>query len=375
MSPFAKINSARSPLLLTVVAALLATLIVGAMVTVARHKTVTIDVDGEIRSLGTMASDVRGALDDAGYPIGERDAVAPGPDAGLSDGDEIVLRRARELLLMVDGQVQTIWTTALTVDEALRGVDMAADAHVSADRSQRLPLDGASLAVHNPRTISIADNGGPLTEIRAAGPSIGDFLTAAGTPLGEQDTVAPGAETPLTDGLEVHVTRRSTDVRTETLPIAPPENRVDDPAMDEGTRVVEHPGTPGERSAEFEIVTVNGDEAERRELNSETLREPQPATVRVGTKPKPTAPAVSNGSTWDALAQCEATGNWSANTGNGFSGGLQFTQQTWAGFGGTQYAPSAHMATREQQIAIAENVRAGQGWGAWPSCSSKLGLR
>lgn len=76
-------------------------------------------------------------------------------------------------------------------------------------------------------------------------------------------------------------------------------------------------------------------------------------------------------SDWDALAQCESGGNWGINTGNGFSGGLQFTPSTWAGFGG-QGNPQD--ATREQQIAVAENVLAGQGWGAWPSCSAQLGL-
>ncbi|MPY11983.1 transglycosylase family protein [Arthrobacter bussei] len=76
-------------------------------------------------------------------------------------------------------------------------------------------------------------------------------------------------------------------------------------------------------------------------------------------------------SDWDALAQCESGGNWGINTGNGFSGGLQFTPSTWAAFGG-QGAPQN--ASREQQIAVAENVLAGQGWGAWPSCSAQLGL-
>ncbi len=88
-----------------------------------------------------------------------------------------------------------------------------------------------------------------------------------------------------------------------------------------------------------------------------------------------TAPAVADGSVWDSLAQCESTGNWAINTGNGFSGGLQFTPSTWAGFGGTAYAPEAWQATREQQIAVAEKVQAAQGWGAWPACTSKLGLR
>ncbi|MCY1238372.1 Resuscitation-promoting factor Rpf [compost metagenome] len=82
-------------------------------------------------------------------------------------------------------------------------------------------------------------------------------------------------------------------------------------------------------------------------------------------------PTATSTSTWDALAQCESGGNWSTNTGNGFSGGLQFTDSTWAAYGGTGSAASA---TREQQIAVAENVQASQGWGAWPACAAKLGL-
>ena len=75
---------------------------------------------------------------------------------------------------------------------------------------------------------------------------------------------------------------------------------------------------------------------------------------------------------WDALAQCEASGNWAANTGNGYYGGLQFLPRTWTAFGGTGMP---HQASREEQIAVAQRVQASQGWGAWGGCSSKLGLR
>jgi resuscitation-promoting factor RpfA len=77
--------------------------------------------------------------------------------------------------------------------------------------------------------------------------------------------------------------------------------------------------------------------------------------------------------TWDRVAQCESSGNWSISTGNGFFGGLQFTASTWRAFGGTQFAELANHATREQQIVVAERVLAGQGWGAWPVCSRKAG--
>ncbi|MFI0819417.1 transglycosylase family protein [Streptomyces sp. NPDC021098] len=78
--------------------------------------------------------------------------------------------------------------------------------------------------------------------------------------------------------------------------------------------------------------------------------------------------------TWDKVAQCESTNNWDINSGNGFYGGLQFTQSTWEAYGGTAYAARADLATRAQQIAVAEKVLDGQGPGAWPVCSGKAGL-
>ena len=79
-------------------------------------------------------------------------------------------------------------------------------------------------------------------------------------------------------------------------------------------------------------------------------------------------------SVWDAVARCESGGNWSINTGNGYYGGLQFSSSTWRAFGGTQYAPNAHQATKAQQIAVAQRTLAKQGPGAWPTCSKKAGL-
>ena len=79
-----------------------------------------------------------------------------------------------------------------------------------------------------------------------------------------------------------------------------------------------------------------------------------------------------NDGVWDQLAQCESGGDWSTNTGNGYSGGLQFSPDTWAAYGGQG---DASQATREEQIAVAERVQAAQGWGAWPSCSAEIGLQ
>ncbi len=79
--------------------------------------------------------------------------------------------------------------------------------------------------------------------------------------------------------------------------------------------------------------------------------------------------------TWNRLAQCESSGRWHINTGNGYFGGLQFSASTWKAFGGRKFARNAHRAKKVEQIKIAERVRRHQGWGAWPTCSRRIGMR
>jgi nucleoid-associated protein YgaU len=83
--------------------------------------------------------------------------------------------------------------------------------------------------------------------------------------------------------------------------------------------------------------------------------------------------AAADAGVWDRIARCESGGNWHINTGNGYYGGLQFSASTWRAFGGTAYASTADQATREQQIAVATKVQRSQGWGAWPTCSTRAG--
>lgn len=107
---------------------------------------------------------------------------------------------------------------------------------------------------------------------------------------------------------------------------------------------------------------------------------PRPAAApapRAQTQPRPAptpapADASVNGGVWDRLAQCESSGNWAINTGNGYYGGLQFSLSSWRAVGGTGYP---HQASKAEQIARAEKLKAIQGWGAWPACTAKLGLR
>jgi LysM repeat protein len=99
-------------------------------------------------------------------------------------------------------------------------------------------------------------------------------------------------------------------------------------------------------------------------------RSPSPARSQRSASPR--GSAAVGGSVWDRLARCESGGNWSTNTGNGYSGGLQFSAGTWRANGGSG---SAHTASRAEQIRVAQRVLASQGWGAWPACSARLGLR
>jgi hypothetical protein len=151
-----------------------------------------------------------------------------------------------------------------------------------------------------------------------------------------------------------------------------------------GKTKVEQSGRSGTRTLTFRVVREDGKVTKRKRTSSKVTTQPRNRVVVVGTKaPKParssrsgsgsgSAPSVASGSVWDRLAGCESGGNWSINTGNGFYGGLQFTLSTWRGYGGSGMP---NRASREAQIAVAKRVQAAQGWGAWPACTAKLGIR
>ena len=99
------------------------------------------------------------------------------------------------------------------------------------------------------------------------------------------------------------------------------------------------------------------------------VTEPPQTTTTSTTQP------VSESSRWDQLAECESGGNWSINTGNGFSGGVQFLRSTWLAMGGGEFAPDAYLASKAEQIVVAERLLKVSGWGAWPGCTRKFGWR
>jgi uncharacterized protein YabE (DUF348 family) len=356
-----------------VVGALLVALTFAGGYAVAAHKTVTLTVDGTETTVSTMKSRVIDVVQENGFEVGDRDDLFPAADAEVGQSDTIVLRRSRPLDISLDGQgARQVWTTASTVDEALAQLQMTDSAPAAASRASRVPLGGMSLPVVTPKTVQI-DDGGAVRTVHLAAPNVAGLLEAAGAPLQQRDRVVPAASAPVVDGMQIQITRIRVEKVTERLPLHPADTRIEDVNLNMSRQIVEDAGTPGVQDVTFAVSKVNGVETGRLPVANVVVSPARNAVLRVGAKPGTEVPPVRAGATWDALAHCEAGGNWSINTGNGYFGGVQFDQNTWERNGGLRYAPRADLATREEQIAIAEVTRARQGWGAWPTCSGRLG--
>lgn len=375
MDALNKLHESRSPLLRGVVGALLVTLTAAGGYAVSTHKTVTLDVDGTAMTVTTMKSRVIDVVKENGFDVGDRDDLYPAADQPVQDAGNIVLHRSRPLEVSLDGQsTQQVWTTASTVDEALAQLQMTDKAPAAASRGTRVPLGGMALPVVSAKTVQI-DDGGAVSTVHLAAPNVAGLLEAAGAPLQQNDTVVPAASAPVTEGMHVQVTRMRIEKVTERMPLQPDNKRIEDTSMNMSREVVEDPGAPGTQDVTFAVAKVNGVETGRLPVANVVIAPARDGVLRVGAKPGTEVPPIANGSTWDALAQCEAGGNWGINTGNGFYGGVQFDQNTWERQGGLRYAARADLATREEQIAIATVTQARQGWGAWPVCSGRIGAR
>jgi uncharacterized protein YabE (DUF348 family) len=368
-----KLHETRSPLLRVLVAAILLSLTFAGGVAVAAHKTVVLTVDGAPMTVATMKSRVIDVVKENGYDVSDRDDLYPAGDQQVHQSDNIVLRRSRPLQISLDGLgSREVWTTASTVDEALAQLSMTDKAPAAASRGSRVPLAGMSLPVVSAKTVQIND-GGVVQTVHLAAANVAGLLAAAGVPLEQRDTVVPTATSPVIAGMQIQVTRMRIEKVTERVPLAPTPQRIEDVTLNMSRQAVVDPGTPGEQDVTFAVARVNGVETGRLPVANVVVTPARDAVLRVGAKPGTEVPPISNGSTWDALAQCEAGGNWGINNGNGFYGGVQFDQNTWERNGGLRYAVRADLATREEQIAIAEVTRVRQGWGAWPVCSGRVG--
>ncbi len=340
----------------------------------AMSKTVTLSVDGKTQRVHTLGNTVGDVLAGQDISIGDHDVVVPGPDSTIGDGSAIAVRYGRPLDVSVDGKDKRYWVTASDVSSALKQVGLrVGGAAISSSRGAPIPRDGMNLEVVTPKKLTVKIAGKKAHKRTVTALTTAEALKKLGVKVDKLDRVHPGLGHTLHDGDKVVFTnvRKATRKVTESVDFHTVKR--DDPSMytDQSTTV--RAGKAGSRKVVYRLTYVNGHVTKRKALRVSVLRAPVDALVKVGTKsrpaPAPAANYASGGSVWDRIAQCESGGNWAANTGNGYYGGLQFSLSTWRSYGG----PSRpDLVSRAQQIAIATKVRdASGGYGAWPVCGKR----
>jgi resuscitation-promoting factor RpfB len=355
-------------------------------------KDVTLSVDGEPRRVSTMAGTVGELLKSQHIAINEHDVIAPGTSAKLTDGTVVAVQFGRQLKVSVDGEPQSYWTTATNVGEALASLGLATPgADLSTSRSTGIGREGLSLDIATLKVVTI-DAAGRKRVIKTTGQTVADALTAAKIKVDSNDKLSVRSSTRLVDGAFVRYTKVEVRKVTQKNEVTHSVVHKNSDSLAKGTTKVDVEGRDGVRTIVIRETRHNGKVKDRKKLSSTITTAPVTEVILVGTKvpeskPKPSPEATTpkkpssssspstsstpSGSVWDRLAECESGGNWSINTGNGFYGGLQFSLSTWRAYGGTGMP---HEASREEQIAVAERVQDGQGWGAWPACTAKLGI-
>jgi uncharacterized protein YabE (DUF348 family) len=259
------------------------TLVAGATTAFAGlHKTVTVEVDGdtvEVTAFGRTVGQVLAAGD---ITVDDQDLVAPGLDEAVGDGAQIVVRHGRELAVEVDGEERTVWTTALTVGEAVEGLGLRDDqTMLSASRSASLTREDV-LRVSTQKTLHLAVDGQVIDGVTSAG-TVRDALREIGLVLNEGDRVSVPLDATATDGLVVLVTRAATAGETVTEVVPFEEQEVEDPALAKGTRKVETAGRAGVRTTTYSTATVGGAVVDRQVVASAVTVPPVTQVVKVGT--------------------------------------------------------------------------------------------
>ena len=357
------------------------TLVAGALGVAYLDKSVTLSVDGKVSTVHAFGSTVGDVLSTQNITPGPHDIVAPGTGTSVTDGEKIVVRYGRKLTVIIDGQTREYWTTATTVAAALADLGIRADsAKLSASRSEPLGRQGLTISLTTPKNVVVRVDGKNLTESTTA-PTVADVLGELNVTPGPTDRVQPGLTTPVTDGLHIAVLRVSASQVKETVAIPAPVTTRSDPSLPVGQSSTIQAGSDGAKILTYKVTTVDGKIETKQLLGSQVTQQPVTRIVAQGTAAAPApAPAPSAGNTsgaginlsnaamWDRIAQCESGGNWHINTGNGYYGGLQFDYNSWLANGGGDFAPRADLASREQQITVANRYYAKSGLGPW-SCA------
>ena len=351
-------------------------------------KAVNLSVDGTATATHVFGTTVGDLLDSEGIAVKPGDVVVPAVDAPLRDGDNVIVKYARTLTITVDGKTRTVNTTETTVDGALLALGVRGEgARLSVSRSQSIGRQGLALTVVTPKSVTVTVDGKTTTKTITAA-TVGEALGQLGVTLGKADKVNPPVTTPLTAGIKVAVERFTTkDVkRTEAIGYSTSKKKSADLYTDQ-TKVATK-GVAGVRTITERRTLKDGKVVSTKEISSVVTKKPVNAVVLVGTKKRPApapAPAprttttttTGGGSTsgaginlaraamWDSIAQCESGGNWSINTGNGYYGGLQFLTSTWLSSGGGDFAPRADLASRAEQITVANRLYAKAGTSPW----------
>ncbi len=339
-------------------------------------KAVTLSLDGQTQQLTTTAGTVGGLLEREGIRVGERDLVAPGVDTKLDEGSQVAVRFAREVTFTIDGRPQTIWTTATRVDQAVSalGIDTAG-AELSTSRSSSIGRQGLSIDIATEKSITI-DDAGDRRRVRTTAQTVGQALAAAKITVDANDRLSASRTARLAEGAKITYTRVDVKSKTKKEKVAFKTVRKKSDSLTRGNTRIDTTGRTGVRTVRYRIVRHNGEIISRKRIDSKISRKPVSKVILVGTKAPPkqaeTSGGNASGGVWDKIAQCESGGNWSINTGNGYYGGLQFSLSTWRAYGGNGMP---HNNSKSAQIAVAKKVQAAQGWGAWPACTAKLGLR
>jgi len=349
-----------------------------------KTQTVTLSLDGKVTQVETSGETVADVLDGEDLRLGKHDVVAPALDTAVDDGSRIAVKFGRPFTVNVDGTTSRHWVTATSVVSALDQIGLrVGDSAMSTSRGARISRNGLALRIVTPKHVTFAIAGKKPVDRNLTVLTVAQALKMRGVKIDEHDIVKPGLGVTLrkNHATRITVTKvRVVERRVNDEQIAFSTQSVSDSSIYEGEREVARTGRNGHRDVTYRLRFENGRLVSKRVADVKHYVAPVNALVKVGTKQKPApapapAPTVSysSGSTvWDALARCESGGNWAANTGNGYYGGLQFSLGTWQAYGGSGL-PSQN--SRETQIAIATRVRdASGGYGAWPACSAALGL-
>lgn len=360
----------RPPLVLALFAGVLVALTAATTAFAVMDRTVRVDVDGRQVTVTTFAHDVAGVLRRAGLSVGPHDAVAPDLTAPVHDGSRIVVRHGRLVTLRLDGKVRHVWVTALSVNGALDQLGLAdRGAWLSASRSLSIPRQGLSLTVRMPQHVTVLVDGHRRSVVTTA-PTVRALLRQLRVHLRRLDQVSVAMQRYPTDGLVVAVNRITQRTVTDNVPIAFTTRHVNTSSLYVGDSHIVRYGRPGLRVVTYRVTWKNHRLVGRKLIGSRLRSRPVAQVIEVGTKPRPADTPTADGLNWQALANCESSGNPRAVSANGEYRGLyQFTLSAWAGVGG---AGDPIDASASEQTYRAQLLYQRSGDAAWPACGRYL---